>query len=376
MSLVSYANTQMPSADGQPMWKAIERRISDTTKPMPPSASAPLTAAERSVLADWFATGAKGADCAKGPDCPADPTKCSGEKYLPCKPSHRFVAHPAFNLNAKYEVKAQAEDEYTCFYFKNPFFGTKTLVTAEAPIIDNAQVIHHWLLFGTTQPRIDGLVQVGNCVAPELTSQLIAGWAPGGKNILLDSDVGLSLSDYQFLELQMHYNNPRAAVAPDASGIALCTTNEARPNVAGVVTLGTDNISIPPMALNHPQVGTCNNLNKTSKSVFIIGTTPHMHQVGSSFRTEHVRGGVNLADIVNLGPNGWRFEGQENYSLPRVEVKPNDVLRTTCFYTNPSTRMVKFGTKTTDEMCYNFVLVYPASESKRECGQGVTFSNQ
>jgi hypothetical protein len=81
--------------------------------------------------------------------------------------TQRFLAHAPGNKNAKYPVGAGSADEYTCFDFRNPFYGTQNVVRAEAPVIDNGSVIHHWLLFGTHELRADGAIR-GACVAPEM----------------------------------------------------------------------------------------------------------------------------------------------------------------------------------------------------------------
>ena len=43
-----------------------------------------------------------------------------------------------------------------------------------------------------------------------------------------------------------------------------------------------------------------------------------------------------------------------------LEVRKGDVLRTTCTYANPTSDLVTFGEKTEDEMCFDFLAVYPA----------------
>ena len=60
--------------------------------------------------------------------------------------------------------------------------------------------------------------------------------------------VGLELPDPgSWLTLEVHYNN--GAKIPDAhdrSGVAMCTPDTPRPNAAGVITLGSIAIAIPP----------------------------------------------------------------------------------------------------------------------------------
>ena len=48
------------------------------------------------------------------------------------------------------------------------------------------------------------------------------------------------------------------------------------------------------------------------------------------------------------------------YATPAV-INPGDRLETTCSFTNTTDTMVTFGERTEDEMCFNFVLAWPAN---------------
>src|SRR6185295_7890176 len=106
-----------------------------------------------------------------------------------------------------------------------------------------------------------------------------------------------------------------------------------------------------------------------SGTATIIGSSPHMHKLGSGFTTEHIRSGQRLEYVSNVATGTWRFEGQVHYphtelspsSGGRIQVLPGDSLKTTCFYSNAGPA-VGFGTKTTDEMCYDFLVAYPIDQ--------------
>ena len=55
----------------------------------------------------------------------------------------------------------------------------------------------------------------------------------------------------------------------------------------------------------------------------------------------------------------FSFSDQKHYDTPLV-LHPGDSLLTTCYFDNPHDRFVGLGTKTSDEMCHNFVVAYPA----------------
>jgi len=264
-----------------------------------------------------------------------------------------------------------AENLYQCFTFKSPFNGT-TQATAWAPITDDERVLHHWILYRTKQPQVDG--GVAPCAMPA-DSTFVSGWAPGGKNFVFPENIGLELAgpDDYFI-LQVHYHNtPHYDDALDKSGVALCTTDTPREHDAGVVTLGTVGISIPPHAMGHEEEGTCPSwtTNFLPEPLHAIASFPHMHELGRKFSTEILRGGseANVDTLVEV--NAFSFEDQTYYPHePEVLIQPGDALRTTCTYDNLGDSQVHFGEKTEDEMCFNFLMVYPISSlgQNRSCG--------
>ncbi len=403
MSLVTYADTQAP-ARSQPsskVWEMMRTRIHATTTsaptPMPPNGQPALTTGtggELAVLDAWFAAGAPSSTVAcgtgggggvstgtggtpggtgGGPSGAAGQTGGEatatgvGPQFLPCTPSHIITAHAPGSTTTKYPVPDPTNDAYVCFNFKSPFAAGEQ-ATAFAPIIDDSRVIHHWILFGSTTSVGDGAIQA-NCVAPSATAVHVTGWAPGGQNAVLDPDVGLKL-DYPYFQLQVHYNNQRYADGADASGVAICSTTMPRTNEAGIVTLGPGFFSIPAKASDYPVSASCTGgLATDGKTpITIIGTSPHMHLLGTGFTTTHMRGGTDMGDLSNIPLGSWSFDNQKHYAItPRRQVLPSDTLKTTCFYDNPTSSPVSFGTRTTDEMCFDFITVYPYAAAKKGC---------
>jgi hypothetical protein len=185
----------------------------------------------------------------------------------------------------------------------------------------------------------------------------------------MDPDVGLVL-DYPYFQLQIHYNNARYADGADASGVAFCTTNTPRTNAAGIVTLGTMLFFIPPNANDYAVTSNCSNLASDGRTTMtVISTSPHMHLLGTGFRTQHLRGSTtDMGDLSNIAVGTWSFDNQKHYPInPRRQVVPGDTLRTTCFFDNPTSSAVTFGTRTRDEMCYDFVTVYPYNLATKRC---------
>jgi len=127
--------------------------------------------------------------------------------------------------------------------------------------------------------------------------------------------------------------------------------------------------SIPANANDYPVNNTCSNLAADGKTqMTVIGTSPHMHRLGTGFRTQHMRQTMDMGTLSNIPLGTWSFDDQKHYALnPRRVVMPGDSLRTTCYYDNPSPSAVGFGTRTSDEMCFNFITVYPFDKATKTC---------
>ena len=342
--------------------QAIKRRINDANNPMPPRGQTPLKDTELTRMNQWLDanTPAGPAPCTNLPP-PADLNALTGPEYLPCTPNKFIQARNS--TGGKYQVAPSTSSaDYRCFNFTNPFAADEH-AHAWAPIIDDDEIIHHWLLFGATAPA-RSTSGIGCQLAVENT--LVAGWAPGGSNAVSPGDVSVKLS-FPYYILQVHYSNKTGSTRPDGSGVAFCTGG-ARQNVAGPVTLGTNTISVPPQS-TVTATGLCNGSGAPSLAldnstpITIMSTSPHMHKAGKSFRTEHV-GFAHLSDIP-----AWDFDVQLHYAVnPRRVVRPGELLRTSCTYQNTGTTTIGYGPSTDQEMCYDFVLAYPYDKVRKKCG--------
>jgi hypothetical protein len=359
MPLLSFADTQASAPSGMGMvWESMKSKIAKGLMPPPTTPTGPLTDAEKATLTAWLNAGAPAATdaCTPPPDAGA-PTggPPTGVGALPCKPKHEFRAHGAADTDP-FPVPVEA-NAYRCFTFAVPFTAGEQAV-AWAPIIDDARVIHHWILYGhtnTTKPT--GCGDTGRV--------FLMGWAPGGHNGELPPDVGLELPNPgTWLTLEVHYNNgAKIPNAVDRSGVAVCTTDVPRPQEAGVVTLGSISIAIPPDNMEHTVMsefpGTITRL--LPEPLHVLWTSPHMHVAGTSFKTEIVRGTqtIPLVDVPK-----WDFNSQRAYLTDPAKtlIMPGDMMRTVCTYKNGTGGPIRFGEKTENEMCFNFIAVYPITK--------------
>lgn len=353
MPLSSYADTQRParSNPARPVWQLIGERVRDPANPMPPTR---LNAEDLGVINRWVAAGApgcSGAGCGTvnaAPPAIASPT-------LPCQATHRFLAHAEGGAGA-FRVPGASGNMNKCFAFRSPFNGT-TQATAFAATIDNSRVLHHLILFATDTAQRDGAVFDCDGNMPR-DARFLAGWAPGNQGSVLPANVGMELPGASgWFILQVHYWSTTPEAADDASGIRLCTTDTPRQHVAAVHTLGSLDIAIPPRSTAAEVRGEC--VPRNAEPVHVIGATAHMHRLGRSLRTEILRGGDASRRDMMLDVPSYSFDNQVSTPLDIV-VMPGDRIRTTCTFQNPGSATAYFGERTEDEMCFNFVLAWPA----------------
>ncbi len=335
-----------------PVAQLVLSRMVDPDRPMPADSS--LSDDDRRVIEAWIAAdmpAEQDADSCEGvADDGGEPW---GPEALPCEPDIMFLANDSVT-DGGFEVP-EVDDLYQCFAFDSPF-TEDTQGIAWAPVIDDARVVHHWLLL-----RGDGTTEDGNypCSDNATETSMIMGWAPGTPNFIMPDEAGLELpGPGEKVILQIHYNNSAAHTdVADRSGVALCTTEEPREQAAGTLWLGSLQIEIPPGET--AEVTHDCDTTRLEEPVNLLLDWPHMHELGSSIKTELIPGDGGEPETLVDVPN-WNFENQIYYPhAPPVRIEPGDQLRTTCTFDNTTDQHVSFGSGTADEMCYDFAIVYP-----------------
>lgn len=360
MPLVTGADVRAaaPSDPAKPVYARMGERIHDPVAPMPQGGR--LSTSDLGILDAWIARGAPasndGATCDGGSGGGPDAGPPVGPDVLPCPPDQRttFVAHGS-SASEPYALARDAGNLYMCFTWKAPW-TTTTQATAFAPVIDDSRVVHHWILYETATPQVEG--GSGPCTMP-FDAKFLQGWAPGGENRIMPDDIGLALpTASRWLILQVHYWNVAGyADVRDRSGVSMCTTTSLRPKTAVVSTLGSANIVLPPRSSGTVVTGRCSP--EITEPIHVLSAAPHMHGRGRKMKTEILRGGSDVAVETLVDEQAFDFQSQRSYPSSLV-VQPGDVLRTSCTYDNASDKRVTFGEKTEDEMCFDFLTVWPA----------------
>jgi hypothetical protein len=317
----------------------ILQRIADDQRPMPPEPNPRLTNDERAALSAFINAGAPSSTCADQtvPEvAPMDTPTVPTDPNVTC---YNITAR-ASAANDKFTVPT-TPDLYECFNYAPPWGNKKVQLVSTRPLIDNSKVLHHWLLYNGDAAVTDGAHS--DCIGAHPNTALVAGWAPGGEAFVAPPDVGVQIASGGFT-LELHYNNKAGEGQTDSSGVEVCVTDKPRPNEAAMHWLGTQSLN------KQVATGTCVPTN--TGDVTILRSTPHMHLQGRHMTTVINRAGGGTETLID---KPFDFQTQVSYSTPAV-VHKGDTLTTTCTYATPT----PFGESTNQEMCYNFVLAYPA----------------
>jgi hypothetical protein len=402
MTLLKDEDVHGTTRDGtEQIYQRMEKRIHDTSSPMPMRGFPQLTPAELGTLDAWIAQGAPGGTgCSPPPAVGAAGAGTGGSAAvgsggavsyggstsvtsyagqtgsggavavvptplpdggmttpdpvdIPVEPDASECEMVPFHARSdandtKFNVPSG--EQYYCFGFHKDW-GTGTQGLAFYPDIDNRQVIHHWLLYKAITPQVNGTNNA--CLGFHPDGELLAGWAPGATASFLPAHVGLDLGGGDYI-LEVHYNNT-GAPAQDGSGVTVCKAKTPRPDTATVSWLGTEAIILPPMQNNLDIVSNCKPT-ITDTPIHIIKVWPHMHKLGRHMKADIHRADGTVDPLFNVD---FDFNSQWGYDTPAV-LKTGDYITTTCTYDNDTPNVVTFGESTTSEMCYNFTYSYPA----------------
>jgi hypothetical protein len=219
--------------------------------------------------------------------------------------------------------------------------------------VDDAPVLHHWLLFKDTTAKPHGQVQeVGLLGVHTDGAVLLYGWAPGAWPLYLDPDVGMQLESTVSYTVEAHLNNPGARTMADHSGVEVCVTSKVPAHVADITWVGTDSIA------GVSASGTCTPSGK--QPIHVIAAQPHMHKKGSHMKVAVNRAGGRPETIHD---HPFSFDDQRYY-VQDIILLPGDTMTTTCTYSSPAT----FGPSTDQEMCYFFTVAWPAGSLNNSSG--------
>lgn len=345
-----------PTMAGKKVYERVAVRVdgaqsqAENLGVMPPGTQLP--ADDVATIKAWAAAGAKaGADttCA-GAGGATGGTQADATWPLPeCDEVYKIVSHGSGGASSPYMVPA-GQEIHPQVGWDAPWGNEEVQAIAFKSITDNPKVLHHWILYSKS-------------------GAFLTGWAPGEDGIKKwPDDVGMSLpSGAGSLRLDMHYFNLKGTTTePDNSGVEVCVVKKEhfRKNAAAVTGRLAGFPVIPANSTNVDITSQCKFSGSTP--VTLLTASPHAHTYARHMKfTVKKKSGEEI--VMHDMP--FMFGEQHSYPLdPPVVVEAGDVITTTCTYTNTTNRTVTAGESTTDEMCFNFAVYYPAG--KFSCGGG------
>lgn len=347
MALARWEDFHAPSVGDltRPVHAIVRERIASVDAPMPPVPNPRLEGDDLAILDAWLARGAP----SEGPACGA-PGDASTPPIVTTSCDDFTDVAPA----APFELPAAPGDAYVCYGVDLAPTSAKHVV-AIAPRVDNAQVVHHVVVYQSD-------ATVSSTPTPcdpggSLRWRMVYGWAPGGRALELPPQAGFALpaDATTHYVVQLHYNNATGAEAQrDATGVKLCL-EPPRAQEADVLAFGTQAITIPPQS---DHAVTCRiEVPAFFPTMNVVAAMPHMHEIGTRMSTVlKPRAGGPEVDLGTVA--SFSFANQPWLPVG-AQVKPGDTVETRCAWRNPAPREVRFGERTEDEMCYSFTVYYP-----------------
>lgn len=346
----------------------VKKRINDAAMPMPPGELLPEP--ERAMLNAWLDNGrpsaAVGSACAQ-PSVEQPQAKPPGSATMRMnelgQTCYEFRNHGAPEPGDTSSYPVPPGEQYVSFFFKAPWVVDSELVSFKT-LADNRKILHHWLLYTTLGADMDGTFVPGVGTHIGDAAQLLAGWAVGGNDVEMPTDVALRLPPPgSGVMIEWHFYNAGAGIEMDGSGIEVCVEPKGmRKHLAGMTWLGTENfngpLGMPPKAMSQFG-GTClpsrAGMNDTDP-IHIFTLWPHMHQYGRHMRSVVTRVDGSEEEVFK---KPFDFNYQITYDTS-IDLRPGDVITSTCTFENTSDASVAFGPSSNQEMCYQFAYSYPA----------------
>jgi hypothetical protein len=187
-------------------------------------------------------------------------------------------------------------------------------------------------------------------------------WIPlfvGGKGtqaVKFPEGTGYKVPKGTQILLQLHLQNPDVAAITDTTKVVMEKVAAGQPfTPAGIFGMDNRAIAMAPNQTGYSTEMTCAPDNKTLN---VFSTFAHMHKHG-----QHISVTRNDSEVVY--DSAWNFDLQT--AVPKtLSITPADKLKLKCTYDNPTSKDVKYGESSDDEMCA-FVFYYTPFDKLDGC---------
>ncbi|MBK7857154.1 MAG: hypothetical protein IPJ65_00765 [Archangiaceae bacterium] len=331
--------------------QAFAMRAAVTSRQMPPwmpeeegcvplRESRRLTDAQVKVFSDWAEGGAvEGA--------PAPPMPAKQERGL-----ERVDA--SLKLPTPYTPQAGLTDDYRCFVLPHGQTVDRDVIGMNVRP-DQRQMVHHVLVYAVdaalAKSQDDAEAGEGwTCFSgPGQDAVMLGGWVPGTSATQYPTGTGITLDAKKSVVVQIHYNLLTTGAQPDQTSLELQFSEARVPNPAAFSAMANFWFDIPPMAMGY----SVNAQVKAPSSGTVWGVFPHMHTKGRKISVK--KSGQCLIDVQK-----WDFHWQQSFffaSESGLKFNAGEQIDLSCTWDNATSNDVKWGEKTSDEMCLAYFYV-------------------
>jgi hypothetical protein len=224
-------------------------------------------------------------------------------------------------------------------------------------------IVHHVQLWALDDDQSEAMLDALDAADPGvgytceaghglLSARYVSVWAPSDPVRRHPPGTGMLLHAGHRMLVQIHYHDHDGIGLPDQTAIEL----ELEPSVerpASMWVVSTGDIELPPGA----RETTVEASYQVPEQVSLWGVRAHMHAHGSHARVERGASAASddcLLDIPRWDPN-WQL--MYFYDAPTL-LGPGDQLRVDCSYdTRNADAVIRYGTRTSDEMCFGYFYV-------------------
>jgi hypothetical protein len=320
-----------------------------------------LTDAEIATIGSWAAAGA-----------PAGDPKDARTGAPPPAPQ---LGTPGATLDpgASYTAKPGLTDDYHCFLFDPGLTAPRDLIGFN--IHPGAKTsVHHVLLFAippaavaAAKAKDDAEAGAGwTCFGGSgaTGAQTIAGWVPGSGPGVFPPPTGIRLAAGTQIVMQMHYNLLPLREKSDRTTADLFYSATPVTKPAVITGVANQTFVVPAGTKEMTVTGVLDV--KTQAALW--GVVPHMHLHGRRIKVEIIHPDGSTDCGVNIP--SWDFHWQQFYYYKQpLRAMPGDKVQVSCTYDNspesypvtgglrPPPADLRWGEKTTDEMCLNYLYV-------------------
>jgi hypothetical protein len=185
---------------------------------------------------------------------------------------------------------------------------------------------------------------------PGLGVNIIYASGVGTNELVFPTGVGLRLSAGMLLGLQLHVFNTSDEPMEGTSGIEILHVDPSTiTDEADLLLAGPVDLAIPPGPATI--TGTCT----VTQRQTLFALFPHMHQLGTHFRTTLTVGGTERV----IHDASYDFADQAFLPVEPVVLEPGDLITTDCTWDNSTGQTVTWGESSTTEMCFSILYRYP-----------------